>query len=562
MVSSLQSLNRIYSTHLVASERPAENLQLLGWAAADFFIFHFLLVFITMIRRKSSPSLLGLFLLLISYSTSTLVAASPAKRHRHLDSDNITNGSLDMRLTARVDIPKFYVVLSPTDREFDDDENVIILQSTEEMLDWSFQTATEYEDGTSFDSLHLLGIKSWFVPGGEEGSRKMRRRSLAGTPTDKRESNDFGKSEDGSGAEDDDKDDVLISSMPSHTILEIEGGTAEFLVPASGKIPTTSMVASIIKDSIENDMLSGLQMPTMGGRNQVGGGPTADFSSISSVKYIESIQGTKEAGKDADNESTLTIKDIPTADAFVSAEESGSVPTEYSFTTILVGIAVGGAMTVFVVAALVAKLRKEKSPEEHAFYSEDAETDSDLRTDNTCVDSKNVSMDFSHVITSEQVPPSPLNDFIARTSPSPKRKDKKSPVREGTPDAVILDDGLSIVSTENSMECQLSIPSTASVCSNLESVTQNLNQTRFSDGSSGGGGGSSSTSRKKRKKSNLPPLDENAPYSVENYMVTQDLALSSSLSKDATFDTDAHWDPNDNDAGSVSSIDGSGFEEI
>ena len=137
-------------------------------------------------------------------------------------------------------------------------------------------------------------------------------------------------------------------------------------------------------------------------------------------------------------------------------------------------------------------------------------------------------------------------------------------VREGTPNTVILDDGLSIVSsTENSMECQLSFPSTASVNGNLVSVTRNLDETQFNDTSCTGTAvrGSTSVGRKKRKKSNLPPLDENTPYSVENYMV-KNPALAVSISKDAIFDADAHWDPNDTDAGSVSSIDGDGFEEI
>jgi len=499
----------------------------------------------TMIHSKG-PSLLGLFLLLLSPLTTTFAtASSPKERHeRHFDSDEVTNGSMDMRLSARVDIPKFYVVLSPTNNALDDDEQVFILQSAEEMLDWSFQTAPEYEDGTSFDSLHLLGIKSWFVSGDEDGSRRktLRRRSLVDMP--ERESNDQ-KGE----------DDTVVSSMPSHTVLEIEGGSAHFLVPANGKIPTTSMVASIVKNAVENDMLPDLQMHKMGGRNQIGGGPTPDFSSISSVRYIESINGDKDGQNGLDGDSP------PTVDALVSNEDDGSASTDYAFTPIIVGIAIGGAMTVFVAVALVSRMTKNrKSLAETEFYPEDADTDSDL---NASFDGKNRGMDFTHVITSEEVPPSPLNDFIARTSPSPNRKEKKSPlVGTGSPDTVIMDDGVSVLSSQDSMECQLSFPSTASVNGDLVSVARNLDETQFNTSSTGTAArGSTSTGRKKRKKSNLPPLDENTPYSVENYMV-KNPALAVSISKDAIFDADAHWDPNDTDAGSVSSIDGNGFEEI
>ena len=237
----------------------------------------------TMIHSKG-PSLLGLFLLLLSPLTTTFTTASSAKeRHeRHFDSDEVTNGSMDMRLPARVDIPKFYVVLSPTDHAFDDDEQVFILHSAEEMLDWSFQTAPEYEDGTSFDSLHLLGIKSWFVPGDEEGSRRktLRRRSLADMP--ERESNDQ-KGE----------DDAVVSSMPSHSVLEIEGGSAHFLVPANGKMPTTSMVASIVKNAIENDMLSDLQMPKMGGRNQLEVAQHLTFLPLAASSTLRASNGDK-----------------------------------------------------------------------------------------------------------------------------------------------------------------------------------------------------------------------------------------------------------------------------
>lgn len=525
-----------------------------------------------MIRQASSPLReLGLLLVLgLTISSSTTEAAS--RRNRGLESsEDITNGSLDMRIPARVELPKFYVVLSPTDHEFDEDENVILLDSTEDMLDWSFQTATEYEDGTTFDSLSLLGIKSWFVPGAEEGSRalrgKMRRSLTHDLDTPRRESNDI--QEDSGEDVDGDKntESALVSTMASHTILEIEGGEAEFLVPVNGNTPTTSMVASIIRQAIENDMLAGLQMPKLGGRNQIGGS-TADFSSISSVKYIESINGVKKAEEVYEKEqgqvgatSTPTIKDVviddtTTIDGWVKSEDGDLSSNDYAFTTIFVGVAVGGAMTIFVVAALVSKLRpKRNSPPMREFEDlDDAVLDDDsddMRKDMATGDGKNGSMDFTHVITCEQVPPSPLNDFLARTSPPPKHAHRKSPLVEGngqgTPDTVILNDGLSMVSSEDSMECQLSVPSIASVDSDLTSVAQNLNKTRFGK----------KASQKSQRRSNLPPLDENAPYSVEDYM-RQNPAISASLSKD-DFIENGDWNPDDNDVGSVSS---DGFDEI
>ena len=524
-----------------------------------------------MIQHASSPlRVLGLLLVLgLTISSSTTEAAS--RRNRDLESPgDITNGSLDMRIPARVEIPKFYVVLSPTDHEFDEDENVILLDSTEDMLDWSFQTATEYEDGTTFDSLSLLGIKSWFVPGSEEGSRALRgkkRRSLThDLDTPRRESNDIQEdsAEDVDG--DENTDSALVSTMASHTILEIEGGEAEFLVPVNGNTPTTSMVASIIRQAIENDMLSGLQMPKLGGRNQIGGS-TADFSSISSVKYIENINGVKKAEEVYENEqgqaettSTPTIKDVVndganTIDGWVKSEEGDVSSNDYAFTTIFVGVAVGGAMTIFVVAALVSKLRSRKNSHPMREFEDldDAVLDDDsddMRKDMAAGDGKNGSMDFTHVITCKQVPPSsPLNDFLARTSPPPKHGHKKSPLVEGneqgTPDTVILNDGLSMVSSEDSMECQLSVPSIASVDSDLTSVAQNLNKTRFGKKAS------------QKRRSNLPPLDENAPYSVEDYL-RQNPTISASLSKD-DFIENSDWNPDDNDVGSVSS---DGFDEI
>ena len=491
----------------------------------------------------------------LAISSSTTEATS--RHNRDLESsDDITNGSLDMRIPARVDIPKFYVVLSPTDHEFDEDENVILLDSTEDMLDWSFQTVTEYEDGTTFDSLSLLGIKSWFVPGAEEGSRarrgRMRRSLTHDLDTPQRESNDFQDSGDDVDA-DDDTDSALVSTMASHTILEIEGGEAQFLVPVDGNVPTTGMVASIVRNAIEKDLLAGLQIPKQGGRNQIGGS-TADFSSISSVKYIESINGVKKAEELYEKEEQED--DASTIDGWVKSEE-GSIPSnKYAFTTIFVGVAVGGAMTIFVVAALVSRLRSRKSSHPMREFEDldddilDSERGGDISKGVDAGNTKNGGMDFTHVITCEQVPPcSPLNDFLARTSPPPKRGHKKSlPVvgdEQGTPETVILNDGLSIVSSEDSMECQLSAPSIATVNSDLASVARNLNQTHFVRKTS------------KKKRSNLPPLDENAPYSVEDYM-RQHPAISASLSRD-DFVENTDWNPNDNDAGSLSSDD---FDEI
>lgn len=527
-----------------------------------------------MIRHSSSPlRVLGL-LLVLGFTTSSSTTETASRRNRDLESSgDITNGSLDMRIPARVEIPKFYVVLSPTDHEFDEDENVILLDSTEDMLDWSFQTATEYEGGTTFDSLSLLGIKSWFVPGAEEGSRALRgkmRRSLThdlDTPT--RESNDVqedsGEDVDG----DESTEAALVSTRASHTILEIEGGEAEFLVPVNGNTPTTSMVASIIRQAIENDMLAGLQMPKQGGRNQIGGS-TADFSSISSVKYIESINGVKQGAEEVYEKeqgqvgatSTPTIKDVvlddtTTIGGWVKSEGGNASSNDYAFTTIFVGVAVGGAMIIFVVAALASKLRSRKNSHPMREFEDldDAVLDDDsddMRKDMAAGDGKNGSMDFTHVITCEQMPPSsPLNDFLARTSPPPKHGHRKSPLVEGneqgTPDTVILNYGLSMVSSEDSMECQLSVPSIASVDNDLTSVAQNLNKTHFEK----------KASQKSQRRSNLPPLDENAPYSVEDYM-RQNPAVSASLSKD-DFTENSDWNPDDNDVGSVSS---DGFDEI
>ena len=154
-------------------------------------------------------------------------------------------------------------------------------------------------------------------------------------------------------------------------------------------------------------------------------------------------------------------------------------------------------------------------------------------------------MDFTHVVTCEQVPPSsPLNDFLARTSPPPRHGHRKSPLVEGNEQGT-PDDGLSMVSSEDSMECQLSVPSIVSVDSDLTSVAQNLNKTRFGKKAS------------HKRRSNLPPLDENAPYSVEDYM-RQNPIISASLSKDE-FIENSDWNPDDNDVGSVSS---DGFDEI
>ena len=504
-------------------------------------------------------------LLALGLATSSSTTEATSRHNRDLESsDDITNGSLDMRIPARVDIPKFYVVLSPTDHEFDEDENVILLDSTEDMLDWSFQTVTEYEDGTTFDSLSLLGIKSWFVPGAEGGSRarrgRMRRSLTHDLDTPQRESNDIQDSGDDVDA-DDDTDSALVSTMASHTILEIEGGEAQFLVPVNGNVPTTGMLASIVRNAIEKDLLAGLQIPKQGGRNPIGGS-TADFSSISSVKYIESINGVKKAEevyeKEEQEEALSTIKDdANTIDGWVKSEEENSPSNKYAFTTIFVGVAVGGAMTIFVVAALVSRLRSRKNSHPMREF-EDLDDDildseSEDITHSKGVDAgntKNGSMDFTHVITCEQAPPcSPLNDFLARTSPPPKRGHKKSPPvvgdEQGTPETVILNDGMSIVSSEDSMECQLSAPSIATVDSDLASVARNLNQTHFGK----------KASRKKR--SNLPPLDENAPYSVEDYM-RQHPAISASLSRD-DFIENTDWNPNDNDAGSLLS---DGFDEI
>lgn len=520
-----------------------------------------------MIQHAFSPSrVLGLLLVLgLTISSSTTEAAS--RRNRDLESsEDVTNGSLDMRIPARVDIPKFYVVLSPTDHEFAEDEKVILLDSTEDMLDWSFQTATEYEDGTTFDSLSLLGIKSWFVPGAEEGTRarrgRMRRSLTHDLDTPQRESNDIQESGDEVDG-DDSTDSGLVSTTVSHTILEIEGGEAEFLVPVNGKFPTTKVVASIVRQAIENDMLAGLQVPKMGGRNQIGGS-TVDFSSISSVKYIESINGIKKAEEIFENEqgqaeasSTPTIEDdTTTIDGWVKSGEGDVSSNDYAFTTIFVGIAVGGAMTIFVLAALVSKLRLRKNPHPMREFEDlddgvlDGDSD-DMCEDMAAGDSKKCSMDFTHVINREQLSPSstPLNDFLARTSPPQKHHHKKSPFvegnKQGTPDTVILNDELSMVSSEDSMECQLSVPSIAAVNSDLTSVARNLNTTHFGK----------KASRKRR--SNLPPLDENAPYSVEDYM-KHNPAISASLSKD-DFNENSDWNPDDNDIGSVSS---DGFDEI
>eukprot|EP00563_Minutocellus_polymorphus_P006548 CAMPEP_0181035282 /NCGR_PEP_ID=MMETSP1070-20121207/8242_1 /TAXON_ID=265543 /ORGANISM="Minutocellus polymorphus, Strain NH13" /LENGTH=516 /DNA_ID=CAMNT_0023112835 /DNA_START=287 /DNA_END=1837 /DNA_ORIENTATION=- len=504
----------------------------------------------------------GLLLAALGLAMSASTTEATSRHNRDLgSSDDITNGSLDMRIPARVDIPKFYVVLSPTDHEFDEDENVILLDSTEDMLDWSFETATEYEDGTTFDSLSLLGIKSWFVPGAEEGSRtrrgRMRRSLTHDLDTPQRESNDIQDSGDEVDG-DDNTGSALVSTMASHTILEIEGGEAEFFVPVNGNVPTTSMVASIVRQAIENDLLVGLQIPKQGGRNQIGGA-TADFSSISSAKYIESSNGVKKAEEvyEKEGQEHVTFDDTNTIGGWVKSEEGNAPSTrnEYAFTTIFVAVAVGGAMTIFVVAALVSKLRSRKNSHPmREFEDLDGgvlESDSeDMRKDVAAGDTKNCSMDFTHVITCEQVPPcSPLNDFLARTSPPLKHGHKKSPPvvgeEQGTPDTVILNDGLSIVSSEDSMECQLSVPSTATVDSDLTSVARNLHKTHFGK------------KAPQKKRSNLPPLDENAPYSVEDYM-RQNPAISASLSRD-DFIENADWNPNDNDAGSLSS---DGFDEI